>query len=119
MCLESVSTKKAPKSGYFWKVFTGLSLDGQRTIAWLNGRNLEFNKWHKAEALDRSNSFPKYPLGFHGFIRKKDAISYDNTALVLRVKFRKGLVRGVQRDGLIEKNYDCIVAKEIFIPKPK
>jgi len=104
-----------------WKQF--VTIEGKLYPLHMNNRNpLPRGKWLKEEdyrpnwcahrkTIDACDDFPhyRYPMGFHVWLKSLPQEGVWRT--ILRVRFRKPVVWGIQ-DGK-----PVVVAKEIFIPK--
>ena len=132
MCLEKLARFKTPLNGegigVGWKVFhlDGRSLRGdcsKRTVRprgkWLNELDFRYVSDKKEGACLTVGFFEdsgSYPFGWHVFLKKSDAKSWDWGQGVVMVRFRGILSKGYQRTGG-DNNAKIVIAKEIFIPE--
>lgn len=118
MCLNTITETGLNKSGYGWKVFMVRNGKLYGDIFFTN-KPKRLNRWLKAIRVRIKVFLNEYPSGFHIFIEKNTALSWqrgtvgDNN-VIRRVKYRKAHTTGTQ-SGSCFLGGNTIVADEILI----
>ncbi|KKL53561.1 hypothetical protein LCGC14_2274210 [marine sediment metagenome] len=131
MCLDIVTQIKSDEK---WLIPNGKYRIGWKCCTvrdygfWsMYNNTTEFRTWIKSTILKiyytcGNNAFDKfsvnrkksYPSGFHIFTTKAGAANYlPVNENIVQVRYRKIVACGIQR------NYECIVAREMYVCKPK
>ena len=130
MCLSKVTTRfDSVQRG--WKFFK-VDNDGNLFFPYFGlpgaqGFHAERGKW--LTAIQQPNSLaPKerrYTTGFHIFLSREEAKLYGKsdfssyTYKIVTVMYKMPLALGTQRCGREQRDLNCVVASQMFIPLPR
>lgn len=106
MCLSNFEDVSGRKSGYGWKVFIPQGKKFESSV--VAGAPYKEDTWYQADGCNLSAG---YQMGFHIWLRRKDAQAYVERypdEVIKRIQFKRAFVQG---DGGLFAPGRTIVAK--------